>query len=81
VCPIFFLCVAHATTFFFTVIPCIFPPGVPQFEACLADVYVSVILESFKGRFIVTPGDAVEGILCPFFLVNDVFLQIPIQEL
>jgi hypothetical protein len=63
----------HNTSHFF--------PAVPPVEACLADAYLSVFLELFKGCFIVTPGDAVEDILCPFFLVNDAFLQLPIREL
>jgi hypothetical protein len=79
--PIFFLYVAHAEGVFTTLVPHIFPSSVPQVEACLADIYLSVFLDSRKSRFIFSPGNAVEGILCPFFLVNDVFFQLPIVNI
>jgi hypothetical protein len=66
--------------FFPTVVPHIFPPGVPQVESSLATVYLSVFRKSFEGRFMVTPSDAVEGIVLPFFLVNDVIVHFPIRE-
>jgi hypothetical protein len=65
----------HMLQAFPTVVPLIFPPIVTQVVACLADIYLSFFL-SFKSRFIFSPGDAVEGILCPFFLVYDVCFQL-----